>query len=299
MTIIKKQCILLIALSGVTILGYNGLEPDIKKRYTTESDGAYAELSSEALAAAVFPDKPSGSVDSEAYAELLNRFADMMLAKIAGTTYSGIDADDLMQECSIGLLDAARDYEPDRGASFATFASVCVGNRILDTLRSAAARKNRPNEPIDEIDERELSSVPGALSDPEARFIIEESVGELRSQIGQRLTRTENAVFFDYFNGYSYEQISARQGISVKSVDNALQRARRKLKSLFDRSGGKLGGGSEGTHGGGSGGKLGGGSGGTHGGGSGGTHGGGSEGTHEGGSGGTHGGGSGGTDGTV
>ena len=233
MTIFKKKCILKIVLSGVTILSQNRLDADIRKRLTTNSYGAYADVSNERLAELVFPDKSSGAVDSRAFAELQSRFADMMLSKLAGTKYSGTDVYDLMQECSLGLLDAARDYDPGKGASFATFASTCVGNRICDALRSASARKNSPLKSIDEISEKETSKLTDPMPGPESRFIVEESVGELTSRITQRLTSVENAVFFDYFNGFSYGQISVRQGISVKAVDNALQRARRKLKSML------------------------------------------------------------------
>ena len=238
MTIIKKQCILKIVLSGVTILSHNGLEASIKNQYITQPDDAFSDVPNERLVQLVCPEGSSGPVDSRAFAELQSRFADMMLAKIASTRYRGADVDDLMQICSLSLLYAARRYDPSKGAAFSTFASVCVGNRLRDAIRAASAKKNDSHESFDDVIESAAMERVDPMTDPEARFIIEESVSELKAQIVQCLSPVEHDVFMDYYKGYTYEMTSEHLGIPVKAVDNALQRARRKLRALFPQKSG-------------------------------------------------------------
>lgn len=245
-------------LSGVTILSHYGLEENIRRRYVTESDGRFSDYPDEQLAAAIrrtdrltdggdiHPD-PAGSepvsvadiagVDSGVYSELLNRYTDMMISKVVNITLSGVDAYDLMQVCAIGLLYAALSYSTEGGASFATYASRCIDNRIRTALKSGKRKKHLPLSGYSDIEEVGDTLFIDPDSDPETRALIDESVSEMTAQMSQVLSDTEHAVFADSLCGFSYQQISGHLGISVKAVDNALQRARRKLRVLFKKKG--------------------------------------------------------------
>ena len=169
-----------------------------------------------------------------AFSELLNRFTKMMLAKIAGAHPCGIDADDLMQECSLGLLDAVESYSPQAGASFATYAGVCMDNRVRSAMRKSAREKNRPLScylELSELEEQpEVAIQADAGADPEAMVLINEGVEELRTRIKSLLTDVEYKVFTLYLSGRSYEETAKSLGITSKAVDNAIQRVRRKLR---------------------------------------------------------------------
>ncbi len=174
-----------------------------------------------------------------AFSELLNRYTKIMLGKILVIRTVGADADDLMQECSLGLLFAARSYSPERDAAFGTYASVCMDNRLRSVIRSLKGQKNIPLSnytELSELLENPAASEPADIgADPEARILISESVSELKELIARRLSDIEYRVFVEYLSGHSYDTIAKHLGISAKSVDNALHRVRTKLRrSLSD-----------------------------------------------------------------
>ena len=134
---------------------------------------------------------------------LIARYLPMAAARAVGFFGPGLEQDDLVQEGLLGLWSAVKSFDPQRGASFSTFASQCVGQAM-------------------QLPDRD---------DPEAAFIEKESQ-QLRSRKMQRLlSPREWAVLERYLKGESYQEISEHLGISAKAVDNALQRVRRKLQN--------------------------------------------------------------------
>lgn len=170
-----------------------------------------------------------------AFSELLNRYTKLMLYKISCVKPGGSEADDFMQECSLALLDAVDSYSSENKASFKTFAGVCIDNRLKSVLRKSESEKNKPLlgyvEITDYLESSDAGSAASKGNDPEEQMLINESVAELRQRLAEQLSDTEYKVFFMYLNGRSYENIAKNIGVSQKTVDNALQRVRRKLKA--------------------------------------------------------------------
>lgn len=192
--------------------------------------GMYVGVSDGELAAMAAAKKPL------AFSELLNRFTGLMLMKISFLRPRGMDANDLMQECSLGLLDAVGSYRPEAGASFGTYAEVCIDNRLRSAMRRAGREKNRPLEQYLELSElggeseAELSEHEPGMQNPETALLIRESTAELMGQIRALLSDIEYKVFTLYLSGNSYIGIAGQLGTSEKAVDNAIQRVRRKLR---------------------------------------------------------------------
>lgn len=166
--------------------------------------------------------------DQRAFAEILSRYRGLILGKVSKLSRSGLDMDDLVQECSLGLLDAAKFYDTRRGASLRTFASFCIDNRLRSVIRRNESEKNRPMNDYVELTEEVRSD--DSLANPETMLLIREDAAEQHKYIENILSKSEYAVFTRYIAGLSYEEIAAELGISVKSVDNALTRMRRKLR---------------------------------------------------------------------
>lgn len=191
--------------------------------------GIYRGVSDEQLALYAAQKRPL------AFSELLNRFTPIMLRKIGAARPCGMDSDDLMQECSLGLLNAVESYSHDGGASFATYAGVCIDNRLRSVLRGSRRDKNKPLSYYLELSElleqpEEAAQADPAGTDPEAMVLINEGVGELRAVMRSLLSDVEYSVFTLYLAGQTYEEIARRMAIAPKAVDNAIQRVRRKLK---------------------------------------------------------------------
>jgi RNA polymerase sporulation-specific sigma factor len=137
-------------------------------------------------------------------------------------------SDDLKQEGLMGLMGAVKTYEPSKGR-FSAYAGVCIKNRMLSSLK-----KNSMSD-AEDISDSELEGYVGASEDeiPENIVIEQERISELYSKISSALSRQEWQVFQLFLTGMSYNQIALKSGLSVKTVDNAMQRVRRKLKALL------------------------------------------------------------------
>ena len=149
---------------------------------------------------------------------------------------AGGDSEDLIQEGTFGLLSAIRNYDPADGASFKTYAEHCIRMRLLSAIKSASRLKHVPLN--DGISLEQLSEDPGTdiLSlpelvrhDPEDLILAKESKEELRAASSRCLSRFEIKVLDLYLEGLSYREIAERLCRNAKSVDNAVQRIRRKL----------------------------------------------------------------------
>lgn len=142
----------------------------------------------------------------------------------------------LCQEGLLGLFSAARSYNPNKDASFKTYAGICIQNRMVATYRACARKKNIPLGQLVSLNDEEASQLnihgtSQALSNPETLLIDRENLEMVHQRIRQSLSKLEQQVLFLYLSGQSYSEIAAKLAIPAKSVDNAIQRVRRKLQS--------------------------------------------------------------------
>lgn len=170
--------------------------------------------------------------DSAAEETLVLRFTRLVRACSRPLFLMGGDSEDLMQEGMLGLINAIRDYAPEHGSSFRTFAEICVRNRMISAVRSASGKHHTPlNDSIpieaplfDESSHYDLSE-----TDPEAILITRETLQERMTLLNNRLSGFEAKVLGLYLSGLSYSEIAGQTGRPLKSIDNAVQRVRRKL----------------------------------------------------------------------
>lgn len=169
------------------------------------------------------------SDNSTAVSELVSRYAKLIWIKANIMANSASDAEDLAQEGLLGLLNAISKFDSERRVKFSTFAEVCISNRMRTILD-----KNR-NVPVVETDGSDISNDEAVLPDtPESIFIEKEHLSQLYNEIISLLSDREWKIFTLFLQGLSYKNIAEKLNISEKSVDNAIQRIRRKLKSRWN-----------------------------------------------------------------
>ena len=149
----------------------------------------------------------------------------------------GGDSEDLIQEGMLGLLSAIREYDPEKGTSFKTYAEVCIHNRIQSAIRSAGRKKHAPlNDgiPLDDVlsDESKSQGAQYFQRSPEEQVLARETEKEFSSIYSRCLSRFEAGILDLYLDGLSYQEIAVSTGRNIKAVDNAIQRIRRKLAKL-------------------------------------------------------------------
>ena len=153
---------------------------------------------------------------------------------------AGAEFDDLLQEGMLGLLHAAAAYDPARGVPFRAFASLCIRRRLIDVVRhagSAGSRLLSDALPLCAVSQGPLPDGTGpypAEKDPEELLIGREEFREFRRKLADALSPLENRILALYLEGLSYAEIARRLNRSVKSVDNAVQRIRRKIARLHN-----------------------------------------------------------------
>ncbi len=168
--------------------------------------------------------------DRAAQEQLLGRYKNRVLAIARRFFLSGTETEDLVQEGMCGLYSAISGYTPAKGA-FAPYANACVRNRIADVVRSGTNNKNAALNnfvPIINAEEQMASPV-----NPEDELIREESSSEFYAKLKKHLTPLEYDAIVMYTEGMTMSEISAALKMSVKSVDNAIYRARKKLQKLL------------------------------------------------------------------
>lgn len=171
------------------------------------------------------------SGDNNSLTELLNRYSDMVLQKSASfKSLIGLESDDLYQEGMLGFLSAVYTYDDSRNASFKTFASLLVTRKMLSALRKANSDKNLPLREYVSIEEEFdlLSDLPT----PEESLIHSEELDIINDYIENSLSKTERKVLKLNLHGLSYGEIAEILDCNEKSVDNALQRIRRKIRNI-------------------------------------------------------------------
>ena len=180
------------------------------------------------------------TADPEATSRILTRYHHFVRMKANSYFIAGGDGDDLIQEGYIGLYKAIRDFEPGRSTSFRSFAELCVTRQIITAIKTASRQKHLPlntyisfsHTPANsEYDTRTLADVipAGRTSDPAAQVISSQEVGSLTDCLVRMLSPLESKVLKYYLEGNSYEIIAAHVGHDTKTVDNALQRIKRKV----------------------------------------------------------------------
>lgn len=151
----------------------------------------------------------------------------------------GGDSEDLIQEGMLGLVSSIQNYQPDGGASFKSYAELCVKRRIISAIKSASRFKHMPLNQrlsLEELYSENSADIPelDVARSPEELIIEREKKSELYRLCASVLTPLEKKVVAYYLEGLSYEEIAERCGKNAKSVDSALQRSRRKLSQAAD-----------------------------------------------------------------
>ena len=165
--------------------------------------------------------------------ELISRYTKLVRACARPLFLTGGDNEDLVQEGMIGLLDAIRSYAPETGTPFDAYAALCVRRRMYSAIRAAAAQKHAPLNDALPLEDLPVSSG----EDPETAVISRELQKEWIRRLNDCLSPTERKVLGQYLEGASYLEISRRVGKPLKSVDNAVQRIRRKAANILGENG--------------------------------------------------------------
>jgi len=185
-----------------------------------------------------------GNIRAQEY--LINKYQNFVKAKAKSYFLIGADKEDIYQEGMIGLYKAIRDFKSDKLASFKAFAELCVTRQIITAIKTATRQKHIPlntyislNKPIyDEESDRTLLDIlsMAKVTDPEELIISQEELKYIEGEIGEVLSDLEMEVLSSYLDGKSYQEIACDLNRHAKSIDNALQRVKRKLeKSLYGK----------------------------------------------------------------
>lgn len=182
--------------------------------------------------------------DVRAQEFLINKYQNFVKAKAKSYFLIGADREDIYQEGMIGLYKAIRDFRPDKLSSFKAFAELCVTRQIITAIKTATRQKHIPlntyislNKPIyDEESDRTLLDILSGVkvTDPEELVISNEEVEKIETEIQQVLSDLEMEVLMSYLDGKSYQEIACDLDRHAKSIDNALQRVKRKLEKCLN-----------------------------------------------------------------
>jgi len=177
---------------------------------------------------------------------LISKYKNFVRVKAKSYFLVGADREDIIQEGMIGLYKSIRDFRADKLSSFRAFAELCITRQIITAIKTATRQKHIPlnsyislNKPIyDEDSDRTMLDILSGtkVTDPEEVFISHELSGDLREKIQQNLSELESQVLMSYLEGKSYQEMAKELNRHVKSIDNALQRVKRKIeKTLGDK----------------------------------------------------------------
>jgi RNA polymerase sporulation-specific sigma factor len=185
--------------------------------------------------------------DSGALEFLINKYKNFVRAKARSYFLIGADHEDIVQEGMIGLYKAVRDFRGDKLASFKAFAELCITRQIITAIKTATRQKHIPlnsyvslDKPLyDEESDRTLLDVicGSRVTNPEDLLINQEEFEDIELKMGEILSELERQVLMLYLDGRSYQEISVDLNRHVKSIDNALQRVKRKLERYVELKG--------------------------------------------------------------
>ncbi len=183
----------------------------------------------------------SASGDKNATEYILSKYKNLVRARARQYFLIGADRDDLVQEGMIGLFKAIRDFDNTKQASFRAFAELCIKRQIITAIKSASRQKHQPlnsyisldksdyNEDTDGVLLGALTS--GSAVDPEEVFLQRENIELLKEEVEDKLSSLEKSVFELALSGLNYLEIAKELNRSPKSIDNALQRVKRKMEN--------------------------------------------------------------------
>ena len=210
--------------------------------HTEEAGSEFEKLTDEEIVVEI-----KDGCNSVALDYLINKYRNFVRAKARSYFLIGADREDIIQEGMIGLYKAIRDFRNDKLSSFRAFAELCVTRQIITAIKTATRQKHIPlnsyislNKPIyDEDSDRTLLDVlSGAkVSDPEELVISREEFVDNEAKMEEILSDLEWKVLMSYLDGKSYQEIAVDLDRHVKSIDNALQRVKRKLERYMDNRG--------------------------------------------------------------
>ncbi|NLJ40462.1 MAG: RNA polymerase sporulation sigma factor SigH [Clostridiales bacterium] len=182
--------------------------------------------------------------DPYALEHLFNKYRNFVKAKARTYFLVGADREDIIQEGMIGLYKAIRDYQPGKLSSFRAFAELCITRQIITAIKTATRQKHIPlnsylslNRPIydEDSDRTLLDIISGAkITDPEEIMIRREEFSDIESVIEELLSDLEWEVLTSYLEGKTYQEIALELDRRVKSIDNALQRIKRKVERYLE-----------------------------------------------------------------
>ena len=165
---------------------------------------------------------------------LIDKYKSLVRTRARALYLVGGDHEDLIQEGMLGLFKAVRDYKPEKEASFATFAGLCIDRQMYSAVASSQRQKHQPlnsfvslSEPVSEQELRLVDE-----ETPEEIMISRENVIGMHERIKERLSKFEYQVLELYLKGYDYTQIAEKLGKQPKAIDNALQRIRSKVREV-------------------------------------------------------------------
>lgn len=211
--------------------------PDSYDGIDTRELQQYAEMTDDEVAVL------AQAGDGQALVFLLDKYKNFVRAKARSYFLIGADHEDIVQEGMIGLYKSIRDYKADKQTSFRAFAELCVKRQIITAIKTATRQKHVPlnsyvslNKPLydEESDRTLLDIIEGRVTNPEDLFISQEGMDHIQKQIDTLLSDFEKQVLEAFLDGKSYQEIAEMLGRHVKSIDNALQRVKRKLMHFLE-----------------------------------------------------------------
>lgn len=186
--------------------------------------------------------------DERALEELIRRYRPVARARARTFYMPGASRDDIIQEGLIGLYKAIRDYDPGNGAPFSAFVKLCVSRQILTAVKNSSRQKHGPLNAAVSLDAplnddggvQTLGETldAGFTADPHVAVASSQEIEALREQMKSDLTALESDVLELYMRGHSYDEIARAVGSHAKSIDNALQRLRTKLRHGIEQRNG-------------------------------------------------------------
>lgn len=175
---------------------------------------------------------------------IVKKYTGFIRLKLKSYFLAGGEHDDVLQEGMIGLYKAVRDFDCDRDVSFRTFAELCITRNIITAVKSSTRKKHSPLNSYISLDKPETDFAyfesanfwsKQKVLDPEQIMIERENIEGMEYQIDKVLSSFEAEVLMFHLNGYSYSKIAEVLGKDLKSVDNALQRIKRKVEKLLKK----------------------------------------------------------------
>ncbi|MCL2663523.1 MAG: sigma-70 family RNA polymerase sigma factor [Oscillospiraceae bacterium] len=182
------------------------------------------------------------SVNNSASEEsLVSEYAWLVRACARPYFLAGGDSEDLIQEGMLGLLSAIRTYDPDKGAKFSTYAEFCIRRRVYSAIKSASGNKHTPLNSYISLESSQLeeSNAPSTYHPrvPEDFIIAREQAGEVEKLLYGALSKFESSVLELFLEGTTYKDMATKLGKPDKSIDNAVQRIRKKLSQILHANG--------------------------------------------------------------